>query len=257
MISTLAGAPSSAGEALSPAPLDCIILALDFPSPDTAFAMLDRLGGQPRWVKVGLELYLAAGGTILPELKARGHRIFLDLKLHDIPNTVASAVRSLARFAPDMLTVHASGGSAMLAAAAEAAASLAKPPRLLAVTVLTSMDAQQLAATGIADAPADHVLRLGRLAAAAGVHGLIASPREAAALRAALPGVHLVTPGIREASDARGDQQRTATAAEALRAGANQIVVGRPITRAADPAAALSALLASLVSETNNAQTEG
>ncbi len=145
-----------------------------------------------------------------------------------------------------MLTVHASGGPDMLAAAAQAVAALPAPPRLLAVTVLTSMDREQLRATGVSEAPAEQAIRLGRLAQEAGVHGLITSPHEVAALHAALPGMHLVTPGIRGPADARGDQQRTATAAEAILAGANQIVVGRPITQAADPLAALDVLLASI-----------
>ena len=192
---------------------DRLILALDFPSAAATFAFLDRLeNSRPRWVKVGLELYLSAGSGIVTALKERGHSVFLDLKLHDIPNTVAGAVRALGPLAPDMLTLHASGGGPMLAAAAEAAGGLPVPPRLLAVTVLTSMDQGQLGAIGIPAPIPDQVLRLALLARDSGVHGLVASAREAAMLHSALPEAHIVNPGIRAAGGVLGDQQRVMTA---------------------------------------------
>ena len=227
-----------------------LILALDFASAAESLALLDRIrdslppNSQPAWVKVGLELFLAEGPRFVDRLSSDGYSVFLDLKLHDIPNTVGGAVRGVRSLRPALLTVHAAGGPAMLAAAAEAAAG--SPTKLLAVTVLTSMDAAQQQATGIAGAPEDRVMRLAALAAANGIDGLVCSPREAAALRSALPGAHLVTPGIRPAGSHADDQHRTSTPAEAIRAGADQLVIGRPVTRAADPAAAFAALLAEL-----------
>src|SRR5271170_3414936 len=162
---------------------DRLIVALDLPSGKDALALVDRLEGTCRWFKVGLELFLAAGGSIVEALRDRGHSVFLDLKFHDIPNTVAAAVRSVAPLGPQFLTVHAAGGPAMLAAAAEAAASFADPPRLLAVTVLTSMDSFQLASTGIAETPAQHALRLAKMANANCITGFICSPEEASNLR--------------------------------------------------------------------------
>lgn len=220
-----------------------LIVALDFPEAAPALDLADRLDGHCRWFKVGLELYLAEGNAILHELRRRGFSVFLDLKLHDIPNTVARAVRSVAETGAELLTVHAAGGPAMLAAAAEAADTVAHGPRLLAVTVLTSMDRAQLAATGIASSPADQVLRLAEMAASAGISGFVASAEEVAALRRKLPSAILVIPGIRPAGAATGDQKRTATPAAALSAGADYLVVGRPITQAPDPAAAALAIL--------------
>ena len=222
-------------------PLDRLIVALDFPSQAAAMQMVDQLEGSVRWVKVGLELYLAEGRAVIDALHARDLDVFLDLKLHDIPNTVASAVRIAGSTGAKLLTVHACGGPAMLSAAVAAApASL----RLLGVTVLTSMDAADLGATGVPANPGQQVIRLGELAAAAGLHGLICSPQEITALRSsAAQELNLVVPGIRPAGPATDDQRRTATAADALRLGADRIVVGRPITRAANPAAAAEALL--------------
>jgi orotidine-5'-phosphate decarboxylase len=198
-------------------------------------------------LKVGLELFTAAGPSIVCAL-ARHRPIFLDLKLHDIPNTVAGAVRSLLPLKPAMMTLHAAGGAAMIAAArAEAEKAGADRPMLLAVTVLTSIDAETLASTGVAASPADQVLRLARLALAAGADGLVCSPQEAGVLRAALgPAPVLVVPGVRPAGSVLGDQARTATPAEAVAAGADWIVVGRPITGAPDPAAAAAAIAAGL-----------
>ncbi len=225
---------------------DKLIVALDFPDAAQALALVDRLEGRCRWFKVGLELYLSAGNSIVLALKKRHFSVFLDLKLHDIPNTVAGAVRSVAGLGADLLTVHASGGPAMLSAAAEAVAGLPNAPRLLAVTVLTSMDAVQLSATGITTSPAEQALRLARVAHAAGIQGLVCSPEEAAQMRREHPSSILVTPGIRPAGASIGDQKRVATPAAALAAGADYLVVGRPITQAADPLAAAEAVLSEI-----------
>jgi len=222
---------------------DKLIVALDFPDASQALQLVDRLEDSCRWFKVGLELYLAAGNQVVETLKKRGFSVFLDLKLHDIPNTVAGAVRSVASLGADLLTVHAGGGPIMLAAAAEAATASQTAPRLLAVTVLTSMDAAQLTAIGISSSPAEQALRLAQVAHAAGISGLVCSPEEAAQMRRALPDAILVTPGIRPAGAEVGDQKRIATPAAALAAGANYLVVGRPITQAAKPSAAVARIL--------------
>ncbi|MGA9717659.1 MAG: orotidine-5'-phosphate decarboxylase [Acidobacteriaceae bacterium] len=241
MVTTLP--PTSPAQTAVARGADRLIVALDFPDATAALACADQLAGLVSWFKVGLELYLASGDSVVRELKKRGHSVFLDLKLHDIPNTAASAVRSLARLEPDLLTIHATGGRAMMQAAAEAARSMPKPPRLLAVTVLTSLDTAALAETGVAAAPMEQALRLGRLAAECGIDGMVCSPAEAAALHSALPKALLVTPGIRPAGSEAGDQKRIATPQFALAAGAGMLVIGRPITGAADPKAAAQAIL--------------
>lgn len=221
-----------------------LIVALDFPQADSAIALVDRLEGSCRWFKVGLELYLAGGEAIVSELRRRGFSVFLDLKFHDIPNTVAAAVRSAERLEAGMLTVHAAGGPAMLRAAIEAAGEGAASPVLLAVTVLTSMDAAELRSTGIEAQPVSQAERLARMAASCGIRGFVCSANEAAGLRSCLgPHALLVTPGIRPEGGAAEDQKRVATPRGAIEAGADYLVVGRPITRAADPAAAASAIL--------------
>lgn len=220
-----------------------VIVALDFPDAGAALACAGRLKNLVRWFKVGLELYLSAGNQVVDILKGQGFSVFLDLKLHDIPNTVAGAVRSAASTGADMLTVHAAGGPAMLAAAAEAARSLSRPPKLLAVSVLTSMDAEQLRAIGVSGSPAEQVQRLAGLASQAGIGGLVASPEEIAQLRPAFPDLTLVIPGIRPAGSAKGDQKRIATPSAAIAAGADYLVIGRPITQAPDPAQAAAAIL--------------
>ena len=237
---------SPAPTAPAQAAKDRLIVALDFPDAAAALKCVDQFAGSVSWFKVGLELFLASGDSVVRELKQRGYSIFLDLKLHDIPNTVSSAIRSLARLEPDLLTVHAAGGRTMLNAAAEAARSLPRPPRLVAVTVLTSMDAVALAETGVSAAPVEQVLRLARLAAECGIEGMVCSPAEAAALRSALPKALLVTPGIRPAGSDAGDQKRIATPQFALAAGASMLVIGRPITAAPDPKAAAQAILSDM-----------
>jgi orotidine-5'-phosphate decarboxylase len=221
-----------------------LIVALDVPDAAAAAQLVDRLEDTCEWFKVGLELFTSAGPEVLEPVLRRGHKVFLDLKFHDIPNTVAGAVRSAAALGVHMLTIHAAGGPAMLEAAREGLAGAAHPPELLAVTVLTSMDEAQLSATGREGSPSDQVALLGRLGLAAGIRGFVCSPREVAALRAVTgPGGVLVIPGIRPAGAATGDQKRVATPAEALRQGASYLVVGRPITQAADPAEAAEAIL--------------
>ena len=223
-----------------------MIVALDLPAAAPALALVDRLEGTCSWLKVGMELYYAAGNGFIETLRKRGFQVFLDLKLHDIPNTVAGAVRSVTHAGASLLTVHATGGQAMLIAAAEAAEAPGAP-KLLAVTVLTSMDAGELLGIGVSDSPAAQVLRLGRLAKQCGIHGMVCSPEEVGVLRANLGDeVLLVTPGIRGRSDGVGDQKRVATAAEAIARGASMLVVGRPITTAASPAEAASAILSEI-----------
>jgi orotidine-5'-phosphate decarboxylase len=232
-------------------PRDRLAVALDFPSAAQALDLIDRLDGTCRWFKVGMELFYAAGTPLIHTLRARGFQVFLDLKLHDIPNTVAGAVRSVTETGASLLTIHAAGGERMMAAAAEAALASGSP-RLLAVTVLTSMDAADLAAIGMTSPPAEHVLRLAHLAQRCGVTGMVCSPLEVAALRGSLAaGTLLAVPGIRpSAGHTSGgnpdDQRRIATPAAAIRDGASMLVVGRPITQMPDPAAAAASILAEI-----------
>jgi orotidine-5'-phosphate decarboxylase len=224
-------------------PKDRLIVALDYADAAQALALVDQLGESCRWFKVGMELYYAAGDTVVRRLRDRGFDVFLDLKLHDIPNTVAAAVRSVAQTGASLLTIHAGGGAAMMLAAAEAAAAPGSP-RLLAVTVLTSMDAAELAGTGVASTPAEQVLRLAKLAKRSGIDGMVCSAEEIAMLRRETGADSLlVIPGIRPAGSAVGDQKRVATPGEAIVDGASMLVVGRPITRAKDPAEAARSIL--------------
>jgi orotidine-5'-phosphate decarboxylase len=227
-----------------PSRLPCdVILALDVPSRVEAEAFLDLVGPDLRWVKLGLQLFVKEGPALVDAVAARGHRIFLDLKLHDIPNTVASAIRSLQGRSVDFLTVHASGGSEMLRQATAAAQQTSPSLKLLAVTVLTSLDAPALAETGVPADPAAQVMRLAALALGAGIPGLICSPEELPTLRARFGSSPLlITPGIRPAGADPGDQKRALTPAQAAAAGADLIVVGRPLLRAPDPRATLAAI---------------
>jgi orotidine-5'-phosphate decarboxylase len=221
-----------------------LIVALDVPNTKTALELVNQLEQTCRWFKVGLELFVAAGPAVLEPLLARGYSVFLDLKLHDIPNTVAGAVRSAAGMGARMLTVHALGGPAMLLAAHEAAASLQNGPELLAVTMLTSMDQAQMNAVGMTQTPNAQVELLARMGTEAGIRGFVCSPNEVGALRqlTGQDGI-LVIPGIRPAGAAAGDQKRVATPAETLRRGASYLVVGRPITQADHPAEAAETIL--------------
>ncbi len=232
-------------------PKNRLIVALDLPSAGAARVLLGQLGGACHWLKVGMELYYAEGNAFVHELRSLGYEVFLDLKLYDIPNTVAAAVRSATRAGASLLTLHAAGGSAMMQAAADAAAQQPDAPRLLAVTVLTSMDAAQLTATGIESTPAEQVLRLAELAWAAGIRGMVCSAEEVVLLRSRLGrDAELIVPGIRPLGSASGDQSRIATPADAIRHGASKLVVGRPITQAPDPRAAAEAILAEIASVT-------
>lgn len=220
-----------------------LIVALDVSSRREALELVERLDGTCRWFKVGMELYYAAGREMVEELVGRGYRVFLDLKLHDIPATVAGAVRSVGQSGASLLTVHASGGRSMMQAALEAAMSLPGGPRLLAVTVLTSMDHADLNDVGVGPA-GEQVGRLALLAASAGIDGVVCSAQEVASLRGMLgASATLVIPGIRPEGAEVGDQRRIATPRSAVSSGATMLVVGRPITRAADPAAAAAAVL--------------
>lgn len=228
---------------LNHSPEDYLAVALDVPDAPAALDLVDRLDGACRWLKVGMELYYAAGNSLVEKLRDRGYNLFLDLKLHDIPNTVAGAVRSATRAGANLLTVHGCGGGAMLSAAAEAARAPGSP-RLIAVTVLTSMDTGDLAAVGVAATPAEQALRLARLAKANGIDGMVCSSEEVHSLRQEVGGdAVLVVPGIRPSGAALDDQRRVATPGEAIRKGASLLVVGRPITKASDPATAARAIL--------------
>ncbi len=230
-------------------PRDRLIVALDVPGLADAEALLDRLADVVSTYKVGAQLFTAAGPAAVEVIRKRGGRVFLDLKYHDIPAQVAGAVREAVRLGVTMLTVHASGGGEMLRAAAGAAAEAGRDrPRILAVTVLTSLDRAALQRElEVPVAVEGHVLHLAGLARAAGCDGAVASPREARSLRLVLgPAWLIVTPGIRPAAAEAGDQVRIATPEAARRAGADYVVVGRPITGAPDPAAAASAILAEL-----------
>jgi orotidine-5'-phosphate decarboxylase len=218
-----------------------IIVALDFPQVQPALDLASRLDPAQCRVKVGSELFTSAGPALVEELVKRGFGVFLDLKFHDIPNTVAAACRAAAGLGVWMLNVHASGGPAMLEAAREAIAVAADAPRLIAVTVLTSMSAQDLTAVGLNETPDEVVLRLALLARNCGLDGVVCSAREASMLRKQCGDEFLlVTPGIRPADADTNDQQRIMTPGAAIGAGADYLVIGRPITRAPDPLQALA-----------------
>jgi orotidine-5'-phosphate decarboxylase len=229
---------------------DCdLILALDLPTRESALAALDQVGDTLSWVKIGLQLFTAYGPEFVHQVADRGYHIFLDLKLHDIPNTVAKAVESIAQLPVDLLSLHASGGAEMLQWAGEAAENAPGRLRLLAVTVLTSMNEAQLRAINVASSPQAQVLKLAALSRDAGIGGLVCSPLELVSLREMLgPAPTIVTPGIRPAGSDSNEQKRIMTPATAARAGASFIVVGRPILRAEDPAAATRSIQAELTS---------
>ncbi len=229
-----------------------LIVALDLPSAERAHELVGQIGDLVGAFKIGKELFVRAGPDLVRRIRDGGVPVFLDLKFHDIPNTVARAVAAAVQLGVRMLTIHASGGRAMLEAAENAARETAaqlntEPPLVLGVTVLTSLDSDALAGIGMTANVARQVERLALLCVQAGLRGLVCSPLEVAALRQILPpDIQLVTPGIRDASAARDDQQRTLTAREAMAAGASWLVIGRPIYAAADPRRAAESILASL-----------
>ncbi|MBO6167137.1 MAG: orotidine-5'-phosphate decarboxylase [Kiritimatiellae bacterium] len=223
-----------------------LIVALDVQSREEAEQKIRLVGDAVSFYKIGLELFVAEGPDIVKAVTGLGKRVFLDLKYHDIPRTVERAVRSGGKLGVDLMTIHASGGNAMIRAAAEAAAEFgAAAPKILAVTVLTSMDEQDLKDIGVASrTPAEQVRAAAFLAVASGANGLVCSPKEVGALSASLKaGTLFVTPGVRPAGAAVGDQKRVATPADAVRDGATHLVVGRPILGASDPRAAALAIL--------------
>jgi orotidine-5'-phosphate decarboxylase len=231
-----------------------LLVALDVDGADRALAIAEQVGGVAGGLKVGSRLFTMAGPDLVRRLVDSGARVFLDLKFHDIPNTVAQAVDAAVRTGAWMINVHASGGPAMMQAATRAAADAAAatgvpPPLVIGVTVLTSMDEQTLMQTGVTRPLVDHVLALARMAQSAGLHGVVASPQETSAIRQACgPDFAIVTPGIRGASagQEKNDQSRTLGPAEAVKAGATYIVVGRPIIAAPDPRGAAQAIVEEL-----------
>ena len=226
-----------------------IIVALDVPSADAALRLARTLRGHVGMFKVGKEIFTAEGPDVARRLLAEGYKVFLDLKFHDIPNTVRGAAQQAGMLGVSLLTIHASGGSKMISAAVEGVRAAATADRVgqtakvLAVTALTSLGPEDLAAIGFKGSPEEIVLRLAKLAQSAGADGVVASPREIEAIRKACgPDFLIVTPGIRPASGSSDDQARTATPESAIRAGADFLVIGRPITGAADPSAAADAI---------------
>jgi orotidine-5'-phosphate decarboxylase len=230
-----------------------IIMALDVPSADAALRIAQTLRGHVGMFKVGKEIFTAEGPAVVRKLLADGHKVFLDLKFHDIPNTVRAAAQQAAALGASLLTIHASGGRKMISAAAEGVRAAAgsrgagQTTRVLAVTALTSLGPEDLAEIGMQGSPEEVVLRLAKLAQSAGADGVVASPREIEAIRNACgPNFLIVTPGIRPASGTADDQARTATPESAIRAGADYLVIGRPITAVEDPVAAADAIAAEM-----------
>ena len=226
-----------------------IIVALDVQTRAEAVAKVTEIGDAVGFYKIGLELFTAEGPDVVKAVKDLGKKVFLDLKFHDIPRTVERSVRSGGKLGVDLMTIHSVGGRAMIEAAANAAAEFgAAAPKILAVTVLTSLDQTDLADIGVVGrTPAEQVMAMAKFATAHGANGLVCSPKEVGALSSTLAaGTLFVTPGVRPAGSAVGDQKRVATPAEAVRDGATHLVIGRPILAAEDPAAAARAILATI-----------
>ena len=240
----ISGLPASSGMR------ERLIVALDVSSAAEAQKLVARIGNSAGIYKVGLQLFTSEGPSIVRNLVSSGRRVFLDLKLHDIPTTVGLAVKSAVELGADMLTVHASGGAAMLRAATEAAAGRVN---ILAITVLTSLNDEDMQEIGVAGRVSDQVLRMAALAQSTGCQGIVTSPREALMVRKALgEGFAIVTPGIRPAGTETNDQQRIATPAQAIRNGVSHIVVGRPITHAPDPAQAAASIISEMEQARNS-----
>jgi len=223
-----------------------LIVALDVQTREEAVAKVRAIGDGVGFYKIGLELFTAEGPDVVKAVRDLGKRVFLDLKFHDIPRTVERAVRSGGKLGVDLMTIHSVGGKAMIRAAADAAAEFgSNGPKILAVTVLTSLDQTDLADVGIVGrTPAEQVQAMAAFATANGAHGLVCSPMEVGSLSRALPqGTLFITPGVRPAGSAVGDQKRVATPADAVRDGATHLVVGRPILAAEDPVSAAAAIL--------------
>ena len=226
-----------------------LIVALDVQSRAEAVEKVKAIGDGVGFYKIGLELFTAEGPDVVKAVKDLGKKVFLDLKFHDIPRTVERAVRSGGKLGVDLMTIHSVGGRAMIKAAADAAAEFGEnAPRILAVTVLTSLDQNDLMDIGVMDrSPAEQVLSMGKFAVACGAHGLVCSPKEVKSLSSSLPkGTLFITPGVRPAGAAVGDQKRVATPADAVRDGSTHLVVGRPILAAEDPVAAAAQILAEM-----------
>ncbi len=224
-----------------------LIVALDYADAHAALTFAERLDPTQCRVKVGKELFTSAGPQVVRDLVKRGFAVFLDLKFHDIPNTVAGACRAAADLGCWMMNVHAAGGGVMLSAARAALGDSTQRPLLIAVTVLTSIDEPTLHAVGVAGSIAAQVARLAALTEQAGLDGVVCSPLEIGVLRAQRgPSFKLITPGVRPAASGQDDQVRVATPGAAISAGANYLVVGRPVTQAADPLAALAAIHAEI-----------
>lgn len=219
-----------------------LIVALDVPDRSSMLETLSRMPEEIAWYKVGLELFCAEGPTILDPLRERGASIFLDLKFHDIPRTVGHAVARAADLGVDLMTVHAAGGRAMLEEAAQAAARCSSPPKLVAVTTLTSLNEDDFSDLGIQRTISDQALALSAMAVEAGIDGMVTSAHEAQVLRTQFPDALLVTPGIRMPSGDVGDQKRVATPSYAVNQGATHLVIGRPIVQANDPAHAFACM---------------
>jgi len=220
-----------------------VIVALDYPAETQALALVERLDPAQCRLKVGKEMFTRYGPGLLEKLGGRGFQVFLDLKFHDIPNTVAAACDAAADLGVWMINLHASGGRRMMETARERLQRRSEAPLLVAVTILTSLSAEEIAEVGYTGAPADNVLRLARLARDSGMDGVVCSPREAAQLRAELgPDFLLVTPGVRPPEAAADDQRRVMTPTEAIRSGSSYLVIGRPITAAEDPLTTLKSI---------------
>ena len=226
---------------------DAIIIALDM-SREEALELCDKLSGKAVWVKVGMTLFYRYGPQMVDEMRARGFKVFLDLKLHDIPFQIRGAAYSASLGGADLLSIHGLGGAQMISEGRAGVEEAGKGTQLLAISVLTSMDQDALASIGVTSSVAEEVRRLAKLAVGAGAHGIVCSPQEASDMRQLLgPEALIVCPGIRPAGADVGDQARIATPAAAIAAGASKLVIGRPITKAADPVAAFESIVDELV----------